>query len=268
VVHPVECRTWIQLVDQDEEPTPSQMSITSKEGKSFYLGKPLTSILQLDLAASKVKKGGFKLAAFGTSMPGVFKGEGAEAICAKRAYDAVERVVEIGGSLTKKVVNLPYDGEKQFQYLMMEVSCLVWAQALLDVVYDFIKEAEDFGNLPFHIPQFRFVKAAIAIEQSSSTSIKKTTFLLEDVIDENIEGPFRKYLNNVSPEPLVMKTKEDDDRAKFLAFTQHVQYWKTKKQVFVSDYQGKQFTITTPTQLTLFEGGSTLLSDPQISSAG
>jgi hypothetical protein len=26
----------------------------------------------------------------------------------------------------------------------------------------------------------------------------------------------------------------------FLAFSQHVQYWKTKKQVFVSDYQGTQ----------------------------
>ena len=188
------------------------MSITSKEGKSFYLGKPLTSILQLDLVALKVKKGGFKLAVFGISMPGVFKGE---AICARHAYDAVEKVVEIGGSLTKKVVNLPYDREKQFQYLIMEVLCLVWAQALLDVVYDFIKEAEDFENLPFHIPQFRFIKAAIAIEQSSSTSIKKTMFLLEDVIDENIEGPFRKYLNNVPPEPLVMKTKEDDDHAKF-----------------------------------------------------
>ena len=98
-------------------------------------------------------------------------------------------------------------------------------------------------NLPFHVPQFRFVKAAIAIEQSSSTSVKKTTFLLEEVIDSDLEGPFRKFLNNVSPEPLVMKTKADEERAKFLAFSQHVQYWKMKKQVFVSDYQGKQSII-------------------------
>jgi hypothetical protein len=80
----------------------------------------------------------------------------------------------------------------------------------------------------------------IAIEQSSTTSVKKTTFLLEEVIDKYIEGPFRKYLDNVSPKPLVMETKEDEERAKFLAFTpsQHVQYWKTKKQVFVvSDYR-------------------------------
>jgi len=204
--------------------------------------------LQLDLSTSNLKKGVFKLAAFGTSMPGVLKvgcrgtGADSEDICAKRTYIAVDRVVEVNGSLTKKTVNVPHEAEKQFQNLTMEVSCLVWAQALLDIVYDFIKEKSD-SDLPFHVPQFRFVKAAIAIEQSSSTSVKKTTFLLEEVIDSNVEGPFRKFLNNVSPEPLVMKTKEDEERAKFLAFSQHVQYWKTKKQVFVSDYQGKRFNI-------------------------
>lgn len=232
VVHPVEHRTWAQLLDG-----PIQTS-TDKAKNDFYLGKPLTSMLQLDLATSNMKKGGFKLAAFGTSIPAIFD---LETVCAKRTYNAMERIVEIDGSLTKKVVNIPYEGEKQFQNLMMEVSCHVWAQALLNMVYDFIaEEAKKTMNLPMHIPQLRFVKAAIAIEQSSSTSVKKTTFLLEEVIDTTIEGPFRKYLNNVSPEPLVMKTKEDEKRAEFLAFSQHVQYWKTKKQVFVSDYQGKQ----------------------------
>ena len=249
-MHPVECRTWAQLLGQAAESNQISMS---KEGNNFYLGKPLASTLQLDLATPKIKKGGFKLAAFGTSMPGVFKVGGVEAICAKRTYNAVERIVDVGGSLTKKVVNVPHEGEKQFQYLMMEVSCLVWAQALLDIVYDFVKEgAEDFMKIPFNILQFRFVNAAIAIEQSSSMSVKKTTFLLEEVIDEDMEGPFRKYLNNVSPEPLVMETKEDEMRAKFLAFSQHVQYWKTKKQVFVSDYQGKQSISPTRTLLTIF----------------
>ncbi|GLB40066.1 putative alpha-kinase family protein [Lyophyllum shimeji] len=86
----------------------------------------------------------------------------------------------------------------------------------------------------------------------SSYDAKKTAFLLEEVIDTSTEGPFRKYLNNTSPVPLAMETKADEERAKFLAFTQHVQYWKTKKQAFVSDYQG----------------GRSLLTDPQISSSG
>ncbi|KAM6488841.1 hypothetical protein JOM56_015699 [Amanita muscaria] len=224
-------------------PSTSLYILLSTEQNNFYLGKPLTSVLQLDLAASNTKKGGFKLAVFGTSIAGIFKGEDVEAICAKRVYQPIEKLVEVNGALKTKVINVPHEGQKQFQHLTMEVSCLVWAQALLDMVYDFIKEmtvTRDPKNLPFHIPQLRFVKAAIAIEQSQSqTAGKKTTFLLEEVIDVNTEGPFRKYLNNVSPEPLVMETKDDEVRAKFLAFSQHVQYWKTKKQVFVSDYQGK-----------------------------
>ena len=112
-------------------------------------------------------------------------------------------------------------------------------------MYDFIEESEGPTKLPFHIPQLCFIWAAIMIEQSLLTSVKKATFLLEDVIDENMEETFRKYLNNVSPEPLVMKTKEDKERAKFLAFSQHVQYWKTKKQVFVCNYQGKQCMSST-----------------------
>jgi hypothetical protein len=139
VVYSVECQTWEQLLDRAAEPT--QISI-GKEGNNFYLEKPLTSTLQLDLATSNMKKGGFKLAAFGSSMPAVFKAGSAEAICAKRTYNAVERVVEVDGLLTKKVVNVPHEGEMQFQHLTMEVSCLVWAQALLDLIYDFIKESE------------------------------------------------------------------------------------------------------------------------------
>jgi len=247
----------------------SQMSI-SKQGNNFYLQTPLTSTLQLDLAISNMKKGGFKLAAFGTLTPSIFnsKAEGA-AICAKRAYNSMERIVELDGLLTKKTVDIPHEAEKQFQNLMMEVSCLVWAQALLGIVYDFVKaEGQGDVNVPFNIPQFRFVKAAIAIEQSSSASVKKTSFLLEEVVDANVEGPFRKYINNVSPEPLLMETKADEERAKFLAFSQHVQYWKTKKQAFVSDYQGMQFFSFAQTLVKLLTGGNTLLSDPQISSAG
>ena len=68
---------------------------------------------------------------------------------------------------------------------------------------------------------------------------KPAVFLVEEVIAEDQQGSFRKYLNNVSPVPQVMSRKEDEDRASFLAFTQHVQYWRTKKQAFVSDYQGQ-----------------------------
>ena len=238
LVYPVERRTWVQLIGQ-----PTQVSIDKEN--NFYLGTAQASILQLDLSAANVKKGSFKLTAFGTSTTAVFGGEGVQEICAKRTYYIKERVVEVDGVLTTKIISIPHDGEKQFQSLAMEVSCLVWAQALLDMVYDFVDEQNDDSEiLPFSIPRFRFVKAALAVSiappSTSSAVAKKTSFLLEEVINLDAEGPFRKYLNNISPELLMMDTKEDEERAKFLAFSQHVQYWKTKQQAFVSDYQGKQ----------------------------
>ncbi|KIL61170.1 hypothetical protein M378DRAFT_82873 [Amanita muscaria Koide BX008] len=133
----------------------------------------------------------------------------------------------------------------------MEVSCLVWARALLELAYSFINEQfEGPAIAPWQIPQFRFVKSALAVEQQSAGK-NGAVFLLEELIHEKEQGPFRKYLNNVSPSPLPFASSADRERAAFLAFTQHVQYWKTKKLVFVSDYQG----------------GNSILTDPQISSA-
>ena len=221
-----------------------EQSTLQEDAKEFYYGKPLTSVLQLDLAPAKLKKGGFKLAAFGKSMTAIFGGNGAEEIVAKRIYHTEERVVEANGQLVTKQIDVPYDGEKQAQHLWMEIACLVWAQALLDMVYEYMEEeAGDLSGVPFFIPRFRFVQAALAVEQNPSGETRRkapAAFLLEEVIDAKTEGPFRKYLNNVSPVPLTMESKEDEKRALFLAFSQHVQYWRTKKQVFVSDYQGKQ----------------------------
>jgi len=61
---------------------------------------------------------------------------------------------------------------------------------------------------------------------------------LEEIIGED-QGSFRKYLNNVSAVPLSFNHNEDMEQAQFLAFMQHVQYYKMKKLAFVSDYQGK-----------------------------
>jgi hypothetical protein len=233
LAYPVECWSWDDLVIESTKPS---SSVGQGHEKLFYLGqKPLSTTLRLDLSASKVKKGGFKIAAFGTSTTNLFKSNGMD-ICAKRTYHINERVIEKNGTLTMESVNIPYDGRKQFQNLSMEITCTVWAQALLDLVYSFISQE---GQPPFNLPKFRFVESALAMERSLEDSKQNNVvFLVEEVIAEEKQVPFRKYLNNVSPIPLMMTCKEDEDRAMFLAFSQHVQYWKTKKQVFVSDYQG------------------------------
>ena len=268
LAYPVETWSWEDLVNESTKPT-SSVGPSQEHEKMFYLGrKPLSTTLRLDLSESKVKKGGFKIAAFGTSTTSLFKSNGMD-ICAKRSYHSEKRVVEKNGAYMVKTLNVPFEGRKQFQNLAMEIACTVWAQALLDLVYSFISQE---GQPPFNIPKFRFVESALAMESSLDEGKQNNAvFLIEEIIAEEKQGRFQKYLNNVSPVPLTMTCKEDEERAKFLAFSQHVQYWKTKKQVFVSDYQGnklssKNLVMSLSSHLTS-AGGNSLLSDPQISSA-
>ena len=48
-----------------------------------------------------------------------------------------------------------------------------------------------------------------------------------------------KYIGNGSVKPLDFLGETAGYRAKFLAFSQHVQYMKTKGLAFIGDFQGK-----------------------------
>jgi hypothetical protein len=195
---------------------------------------------------ARQKAGGFKLASFGTSDYPMFGGQDRVIeICAKQTFYNKKKVMERGGKQVELTQNIPYDGPKQAQDIMMEVVCLVWALALFDLVYSFVDmELKKKGPAPFEIPRMRFVEGAFAIEKEGD----KQVFLLEELIGKDSEGRFRKYLNNTSPVPLTFNNEDDIHRAQFLGFTQHVQYYKTKRLAFVSDLQG----------------GNSLLTDPQI----
>jgi hypothetical protein len=66
----------------------------------------------------------------------------------------------------------------------------------------------------------------------------KDLYLLEQCIAENSEGMFRKYINNCAAILTLFENNNDKERAELLAFSQHYQYLKTHKMLFVSDYQG------------------------------
>lgn len=111
-------------------------------------------------------------------------------------------------------------------------------QALTGSVCRFIDaELPSRGNPPLPIPKMRFVGVGLAI----GTDEDKKTYLVEEFIDPKTEGPFVKYINNASPTPFFFPDEATNTRAIFLSFSQHVQYIKTNKLVFVSDYQGKLF---------------------------
>ena len=139
----------------------------------------------------------------------------------------------------------PYLGLAAITHMIMELQCLVWAQALLDIVYHTMSQFDlENGGSPCdsNQPLFQFVAGSLAVEQGKDTQDTQT-FLIEDLILEDCEGRFQKYLNNASLIPCTFPENdlENVEQAKFLAFTQHVQYWKTNKLVFVADYQGEYF---------------------------
>jgi hypothetical protein len=130
-----------------------------------------------------------------------------------------------------------YDKHSQLTKLTAELNCLRWASALMGIVYNFIDEhkATNGLSLSFPIPEMVFVKSALAISE-----IDQEVFLLEEVINEDVEGPFVKYIGNGSVKPYDFLQSEERRRGEFLSFCQHVQFLKTKGLAFVGDFQGKQ----------------------------
>ena len=213
------------------------------DGKRFdykrYLGPAKDMTLQLDFSPKNQKKGGFKLASFGTASQHVFNNT--FDVCAKQSFYQKRTTTDTVGQddAIEVTHNIPHDGVTQIRNLSMEISCLVWARVLLDLVYKFIEKGITLhGEPPFHIPQMRFVDAALAVEHNMAESTDGRVFLVEEVIGGG-EGRFRKYVNNVSAVPVPFGMGDDEERAQFLTFAQHVQYFKTKKLAFVSDYQGE-----------------------------
>ena len=202
---------------------------------------PRNTHIQLNMSPNNHKRGGFKLAYFGTSNPPLFGSS--PAICAKQSFYTKIQNVERQGGVSSTTVrrDIPYDSIKQAQDLIMEITCLNWSHALLEMVYTFVDEWFPQGSgksKAIDIPRMRFVCAALAIEQVQHGA-EARCFLLEELISAKDGGSFRKYLNNTSAKPCGFKNAENIQRAEFLAFAQHVQYVKTKKRAYVADFQGR-----------------------------
>jgi hypothetical protein len=128
-----------------------------------------------------------------------------------------------------------YDKHTQLKKLTTELNCLRWASALMGMVYSFIDEYKTTNGLSpsFTIPEMVFVKSALAISE-----IDQEVFLLEEVINDAVEGPFIKYIGNGSARPYDFLEGEEHRLGEFLSFCQHVQFLKTKGLAIVGDFQG------------------------------
>ena len=89
--------------------------------------------------------------------------------------------------------------------LSAEINCLCWASALMDIVYNFVdRHIKIHGKPSFLILKMHFVKNALAI-----TNTTHDTYMVEEVIDEVVNGTFAKYIRNGPTRPY--KFLDDDD---------------------------------------------------------
>jgi hypothetical protein len=249
LVNTVHRLTFSQLLDTEE----SELWLSSES--KFYQ-------LHISRAEEHQKHGGFKVASpahldsttmsstvFMKHLPKGLR----KSLYAKQVFYRPKSLTTSTAAITR------YLGPSAVARIEMELKCIIWAQALLQLAYDYIKKFDDVNGPPpphlINLPQFRFVHAALAVEQGKPSRDARA-FLLEEEIDEEMEGKFRKYFNNTSPVPcqFIENITANILRADFLAFTQHLQFWKTGKLVFVADYQG--MPITVPPTLSIFSSFS------------
>lgn len=191
----------------------------------------------LSYSTSKPLHGAFKIAYIGHSTP-VLLGESTQ-VCIKQAYSTDPQT-------GKKVV---FEGQSQAANITQEINCLGWASALMDVVYGYLKTAEQVrGKPPFEIPQMRYVQSGLAISKKED---QINSYLVEEFIDAKSPGDwFVKYINNDSAKVRPFKNEEQSMRAMFLSFSQHVQYLQTNGLAYVSDMQGGRSLLTDPQIIT------------------
>ncbi|CAK5267931.1 unnamed protein product [Mycena citricolor] len=216
-----------------------------------YCHSPLTVTILLDIGPSNYEKGAFKImrrAQCGLELfpRGPLRGtHGQYELAVKELYYQQDQLL------------LPPHAKGQATGLNMEGRIAITASLMLTACYGFMDmflESHPTEAVSLNIPIMEFVKVGLGsglLPSKDGSSMEKKVYLIEEYIDPAVEGRFHKYIGNGSTIPLQQTTKEDKNRAAFLSFTQHVQYMLSGKQIFLSDYQG----------------GTTLLSDPQIMAA-
>lgn len=171
----------------------------------------------------------------------------------KMALEAQSNEIVIGNSTRiclKQIIHKgstqelkPADVGSQLSKLIVEVGCLIWGKALLDLVYEFISSAKVTSDFHITVPMLRFVEFGLFISDD-----RTQVYLVEEYLDvgSKDDQKFFKYINNSSAKPLLSYLPDNDykDCARFLSFAQHIQFVKTKEMVYTSDFQGNDLCPT------------------------
>ena len=140
----------------------------------------LTALTLIYNPNAVLKYGGFKRALFGHSNHPVISHS--TSICIKQCWYQCKA----SGAL------LIYDSHIQITKISAEINCLCSASAFMEIVYDFVnKHIKVHGEPSFMIPKMCFMKNALAIVNTTHE-----VFMVEEVINEVVDGTFVKYIGN------------------------------------------------------------------------
>ncbi|KAG9312435.1 hypothetical protein JVU11DRAFT_6819 [Chiua virens] len=164
--------------------------------------------------------------------------------------------------------------KEESEKLFREANVLYWAKALFKLAEDYIAKriAKETEPPPFKIPSICFVDAALTFRYPATpvrgprTPSIDCTYLCEEEI-EGADMVFLKFIHNGNCVPLPRPGDTGHDVAEFLAFTQHIQYVKTKGSTYVSDYQGTTSLLTDPQILTHPDIGHDLFCEGNLEKA-
>jgi len=195
--------------------------------------------IEVNFLKAFMRQGSFK-----TSHPGTIQFQGKTnpftdgLVCVKQVYELKDDGTTI----------IRLKGRHELEKLTTECNCLIWASILLDLTYQFVNREVKKRGQPLHpIPVLRFPRSMIAIVRESSM---EKVFLVEEWLnqDDSNGRKFLKYVGNHFPQSCVRDTEPPEAHkvAEFLIFAQHVQWSKTGRLAFTSDYQGAGDILTDP----------------------
>ncbi|KAK6972308.1 hypothetical protein R3P38DRAFT_2584639 [Favolaschia claudopus] len=148
----------------------------------------------------------------------------------------------------KWLLNRLTSADEHSKILIMEANVLFWATSIMkftySFIYHFIRNSSELP--PFKIPEIRFVRAGVAIvhDQTTARFLPKShsnfylppLYLIEERINEAKDG-FYKFFNSGSAVSIDMTRQDASELSEFLAFTQHVQFYKMKGAAYNSIFQ-------------------------------
>ncbi|KAJ3979928.1 hypothetical protein F5890DRAFT_1420575 [Lentinula detonsa] len=113
----------------------------------------------------------------------------------------------------------------------------MWAISILDHSKNYVSFLDEKNPCPLPIYDLCFVPTAMALVDPKGSK-EATSFIIEN----HITGTWQKFIGNANAIPLMASGEEGYEHAQYMSFLQHIQFEKTRRLAYISDWQGNSDT--------------------------